>query len=940
MAKSAVRSFLTHALGISSAFVLSTTSILGQSKEPEGAPVTAPAANAPGGWTDPRPAGATTSIPRAPIAATHEEHPTAVAVRTQSAITVDGRLDEPVWMTAAPVTDFWQIDPEEGAPISERTEVRFLYDDDALYIACWLWDTDATIVTRLSRRDTAIGDIDLFSVHLDTYHSHRSSYRFTVSALGTIRDLAAGPGLPLTGGDVSWNPVWDVKTRITDQGWFLEMRIPFSQLRFSREDEQVWGLQIERKVRPQQENTIWSFTRKTDPNGQQNFGHLVGIRGIRTGSRLEVLPYAGGSAEFIRQAQRPEVQFQNPFRSGSDFFGNAGLDMKYKITSNLTFDGTANPDFGQVEVDPAVINLTAFETRFQEKRPFFIEGAEIFNFGEDAAQILYSRRIGRPPHGSAPSSAIYTLTPTATTILGAGKLTGKTVSGWSVAFLDAVAGREYSTWRDLQNVESSQEVEPLTNYLAGRARREMRQGQTTLGILATSVHRDLGGSPLEPSVLSSAYSAGIDFSHDFAKRVWHTSASFSPSYVQGSTGALIATQRLSSRYYQRPDADYLEVDSTATSLFGYAAYGNVEKQGGNFKVDLGGSVISPGYEVNDLGFQTVADRLGARLSMGYDQPKVGKVFRAWYVRAIPDLAWNYGGDLIGATVNLSSQVQLKNFSSVNVRFAVNPSKMNQRLTRGGPLARDPRGYSGELSYNTVGQAKVTVRSGIDFGWDESDAWSRRVNIGMQIRAGEHLDMNFGPSFSQSRSRAQYVTSVADATAAATLKRRYLFADLDQSTLSIDSRINFTISPRITLEIFAQPLISSGDYGDLKELAAPRTFDFNVFGTGGSTSTPLDGGRRYQIDPDGSGPAKSFTVNNTDFNTRSLRANAVFRWEWRPGSTLFVVWQHNRAGTITGADPVTGQSTVGNFQVERDVGDLLDLHGDNIFMFKLAYWLNP
>jgi hypothetical protein len=308
---------------------------------------------------------------------------------------------------------------------------------------------------------------------------------------------------------------------------------------------------------------------------------------------------------------------------------------------------------------------------------------------------------------------------------------------------------------------------------------------------------------------------------------------------------------------------------------------------------------------------------------------------------MPAYQWNYGGDLIGATIPFSSQVQLPNFSSINAKFAVNPSKLNQRLTRGGPLSRDPRGYSAGLSYNTVGQAQISLRSSTDIGWVDSGAWSRSVNVGLQARVGDHLDMNFGPTFTQSRSSAQYVTSVGDAAATATYKRRYVFADLDQSTLSFDSRINYTRSPRVTLEIFAQPLISSGDYGPLKELAAARTFDFNVFGaSGASTSTPQDGGRRYLIDPDGAGPAKSFTVDNKDFNTRSLRANAVFRWEWRAGSTFFLVWQHNRAQTIAGSDPVTGQSTVGNFQLGRDTGDLFRLHGDNIFMVKLAYWLNP
>ena len=882
----------------------------------------------------------TTSRARARVPATHDEKPTARAVRTDSEINVDGRLDEPVWMTAPPVTDFWQVQPDEGAPVSEPTEVRFLYDDDGIYVGVWLYDTDGQIVTRLSRRDTGIPDVDLFAVHFDSYHSHRSSNRFTVTALGTIRDLAMGAGATLTRGDVSWNPGWDVRTAMTDEGWFAEMRIPFSQLRFSREEDQVWGVQLERKIRPQLEETVWAFTSRTEPPGQHNFGHLVGIRGIKPGRKLELLPYLGGSAEYVAVPQNTDVGFEDPFRSGSDYFGNAGLDLKYGLTSNLTLDGTINPDFGQVEVDPAVINLTTFETRFDERRPFFVKGAEIFEFGENAPQILYSRRIGRAPHGSVPNEAIYNLTPRATTILGAAKLTGKTANGWSLALLDAVTSQEMASWRSVSNVESEIEVEPLTNYLAGRARKEMRGGLTTFGGLFTAVHRVLSGSPLGEGLHSTAYSGGLDFSHDFADRAWHVNASVSPSYVTASSDALIATQRASRRYYQRPDADHIEIDSTATSMFGYSVQAAIAKQSGLWRFNTFASVISPGFEVNDLGFTTNADRINANVGLGYEQTRPGPHFQSWNVRAAPELAWNYGADLIDASVQLSGQVQFRNFSSLSTRVSYNPSTLNPRLTRGGPLARDPAGYWASLNFNTANQGRISVRSGVNWGRDRSGAWLRRANVGVNFRAGEHFEAQVRPAFEQSRSRAQYVTSVADPTATHTFGRRYLFADLNQTTLSMDLRFNITISPRVTMEIFAQPLLSSGNYGALKELRAPRTFEFNRFGTDVGTITPLEGGTSYDIDPDGIGPAGVFAVSNRDFNVRSLRSNAVFRWEWRPGSTLFLVWQQTRSGRLAASDPDSPYSRVGNFDLGRDAGDLFGLDSDNIFMVKLSYWLNP
>lgn len=928
MAQARVGSAVALAFWISAAVLMLATEAKAQGKGPEA------------GNQRPAQAAPTTSQPRAPFHANHEEKPTARAVRTGATISVDGRLDEPAWMTAPPVTDFWQVDPDEGASVSEPTEVRFLYDDDAIYVGAWLYDNDDQIVTRLSRRDTAIPDVDLFAVHFDSYHSHRSSNRFTVSASGAIRDLAMGANASLTRGDRSWDPVWDVRTTVTAEGWFAEMRIPFSQLRFSQDEEQVWGLQIERKLRPQQENTVWVFKPKDEPDGQTNFGHLIGLSGIKPGRKLEFLPYAGGSAEYVAVPKNDDVSFGNPFRSGSDYFGNAGMDLKYGLTSNLTLDATVNPDFGQVEVDPAVINLTAFETRFEERRPFFVEGAEIFDFGEDAAQILYSRRIGRSPHGSAPSGAAYDLTPQATTILGAAKLTGKTASGWSLAALDAVTSREMASWRDDENNESELEVEPLTNYFAGRVRREMRGGQTTLGALFTAVHRKLSGSPLEGGIHATAYSGGLDFSHDFDNRAWHVSASLSPSYVTGSNGALIATQRSSRRYFQRPDADHVSVDSAAMSLFGYSAQASLSKQSGLWRFGAVASAISPGYEVNDLGFSRNADRISTWMNLGYEQNQPGPYFRSWNVRASQDLAWNYGGDLIDTSARISGRVQLPNFSSFSTHLSYNPAKLNARLTRGGPLAREPAGYSASLNFNTVSQARVSFRTGVRYGEDQSGAWQRSFNVSLNFRGGEKFEARIGPSFEQSHATAQYVTSRTDQTATRTFGRRYLFADLDQSTLSMDARFNVTLTPRVTIEIFAQPLLSSGNYENLKELRAPRTFDFNRYGTDAGTITALDGGRRFEIDPDGAGPASKFPVDNRDFNVRSLRSNAVFRWEWRPGSALFLVWQQTRSGRLAASDPDYPYARVGNFRLGRDAGDLLGLRPDNIFLVKMSYWLNP
>ena len=874
-----------------------------------------------------------------PFDPSHATAPVARAVRLEGTLTMDGTLDEPAWQTAPAVTDFWQFEPDEGIYVSEPTEVRFLYDDDAIYVGAWLWDRDGVMPTRLSRRDVSTPDTELFAVHLDTHHDHRTSYNFRVNPSGSKNDRLESGGVGGgAGGDPSFNPVWEVKTSMDGRAWYAEIRIPFSQMRFSRDDEQVWGLQLERKLRPVQENTLWAYTPKAEAQGQARYGHLVGIRGIRAGRKLEFLPYAGARAEYVAAPRSRAVAFDNPFRGTSEYFGYGGLDFKYKITSNLTMDATVNPDFGQVEVDPAVINLTAFETRFAERRPFFIEGAEIFEFGQPGgAQVLYSRRIGRAPRGTVPSAAIYSDNPTATTILGAGKLSGKTTSGWSLAALDAVTGRETALWLEADHVQREREVEPVSNYFAGRARREMRTGQTTLGFLGTAVNRDLAGSPLEPTLHRAAYSGGVDLSHEWSNRTWDLDVLFSPSWVSGSPAALIGTQRTSARYFQRPDADYVQVDSSATSLFGYGARASLNKQAGLLRFEVLGNVLSPGYEVNDLGFQNLADRVSVEATLGYEQTRRGPLLRNWNLYGTPELAWNYGGDLIGAGMALRGQAQLPNFATVSGRVSASPRKSNARLTRGGPLTRDPAAWTGSLSFNTDTRTRLTGRFGLDGSGDRPGAWQGTGSATFQYKTSETFDLSLGPALTRGFTTAQYVTTITDPTATSTFGRRYVFADLAQTTVSVDTRVNVTLSPEMSFELFAQPFLASGDYRTLKELAAPRTFAFDHYGVERGTIAPADGFSRFSIDPDGAGPAAAFRVDNKDFNLRSLRANAVFRWEWRPGSTLYLVWQQMRSAT---ADYAADPGGVGRFEFGRDARELFELDGDNILLIKASYWFNP
>ncbi len=871
--------------------------------------------------------------------------PQATAIRIDSQITVDGRVEEDAWLETPAITEFTQLDPDEGAPASLRSDVRIVYDDEALYIGAMLYDAD-NVSSRLARRDAQVPDADYFIVSLDSYHDHGRAYRFSVNPSGQKRDaIVQNEGF---GGDDSWDPVWAVVTAVTYEGWSVEMRIPFSQLRFSRAHVQEWGLQLERIIRRRQENLVFAFTPKLEQGGVPRYGHLQGIRGIDAGRRLELLPYVAGQGEFIQQEPTGDVGFGNPYRTGSDYFGNGGVDLAYRLTSNLTLNGSINPDFGQVEVDPAVINLTAFETRHQERRPFFVEGADIFDFGRGGPggnvggtpDLLYSRRIGAAPQGEVPSTAIFSDVPAATTILGAAKLTGRTQNSWYVGVLDAVTQREKGVWTDASGVRGASVVEPATNFFVGRVRKDTRGGRTSFGGIASAVNRRLGERDLLSGELhSSAYSAGLDLMHEWADRTWRFSAAVASSYVGGTREALLRTQRSSARYFYRPDAGHLELDSAATSMAGHYAMGGVEKQAGAFQVRVTTAAVSPGYEVNDIGFQSRADRLILDTTLRFRRTVPGSVFRSWEIRGGPDAIWNFAGDPLFTEYNFFGFWQLLNYWGGGWRFGFNPATDDDELTRGGPLARTPQGYYANFNLESDQSQRLSGSASYQGAYDEAGSRRHSLDLSLSYRDGERWEFSLGPGLSRRHTTAQYITSVPDPAADRTFGHRYIFAHLDQTTVSLDTRLNVTFTPILSLEIYAQPFLSSGAYAAPKELRAPRTFDFLSYGEDVGTLERREGGY-IDIDPDGAGPDPAFTVEDPDFNFRSLLGNAVFRWEWRPGSTLFLVWQQSRTGRISQSGTLGARSSrIGDFDLGRDSDELFRIRPDNIFLVKVNYWFN-
>ena len=848
----------------------------------------------------------------------HASAPALAAVRATTPVRVDGRLDDEAWAAASPATQFTQLDPAEGKPGTEPTEVRVLYDDEALYVGARMRDS-APVTTRLGRRDMSMEASDWLTVILDSYHDHRTAYGFEINPSGVRRDQTRSESRE----DDSWDPVWEAQTTTDSAGWTAELRIPFSQLRFNPAAEQTWGIQVERQIARKGEFAVFSFTPRSQPGGIPRFGHLTGLSRLRTGKRLEVLPYSVMKAEHVDRGG-------NPFREDREYTPTAGVDLKYRVTSDLTLDATVNPDFGQVEVDPAEVNLSAIETRFQEKRPFFVEGSEIFNFGSGGGNsVFYSRRIGRAPQVPVPGSIRQRAdVPEVTNILGAAKLSGRTRSGWSVGVLNAVTRREEALYLQ-DSARATLPVEPLSNYFVGRLRRDFRRGQTVVGGMLTSVNRDLDGDLLRGALHQGAYTGGMDFKHEWAQRTWSLTGFLSGSYVGGGRQALLATQLAPWRYFQRPDQDEVRLDSTRTSLVGIASELQLSlRRGRHWRPTLAVGTITPGYEVNDLGYQYRANRIDVSGNVSYSENRPGSLFRRWTLSSSARGEWNYDGDHIINRFTVGGFGQLLNYWNGNANLSFQLPSWDDRLTRGGPLARRPGNASVFARAASDDRKRVAGESGTYFQRDDEGGWIWNLYGDLLLKPAANWNLSIGPSLNRSHSGAQYLGARPDALATSTYRTRYLFAELDQTTLALETRLNVTFTPGLSLQVYAQPFLASADFGDPAELAAPRSYDFRVYGRDLGTVEAARGG--YTVRPQGQG-GPGFFVPNRDFNLRSLRGNAVLRWEYRPGSTLYVAWQQNRSDFAP---------YLGDFRFGRDRDALFNAQPDNVFVVKASYWVNP
>jgi hypothetical protein len=820
----------------------------------------------------------------------------AVAVPATSPIVLDGKLNEEIWQQAPAIEEFIQRDPAEGRPATMRTEARVAYDDNALYVAVRAHDSDASkIVGILTRRDQR-SPSDWIRIVVDSYFDRRSAYEFGVNPVGVKTDrYYFNDGQS----DDSWDAVWEVEVDRDSTGWRAEFRIPFSQLRFNNTTGGPVGFSVIREVGRLAETSSWPLLSRNASGFVSQFGELRGLRMSGAPKRFELMPYSVGKVD-----TRP-VDASDPLTDSPNAGGSIGLDLKYAVTPGLTLTATANPDFGQVEADPAVVNLDAFETFFPERRPFFVEGSGTFRFNMDCNDgnctgMFYSRRIGRAPQGSPNTiDGEYSTQPDSATIIGAAKLTGR-VAGFSIGALTAATARENAEIAGALSVgHRSQTVEPLTGYTVLRARKEFNN-QSSLGFMTTSTNRQLDS---EVSFLAdNAYAGGVDYDWRITP-MYNVSGYFAGTHIKGNTDAIRRLQESNVHGYQRTDADYVDVDPFATTLNGHAgsiAFGKISGESTRFSSFFG--YKSPGFDTNDLGFMRRADEKSQSNWFQWRNFTPGKYVRTRNFNINQYQSWNFGGDRTFSGGNINSHWTFVNYYSIGGGINADAAPFRDRVTRGGPgVLGNPSRLNLWYYANTDGRKALSFFFNGNHWTDNHNSSRHGIGPGFNWRATSSMSLNMGFWYNVNHDDSQWVTNESLANGSA----RYVFGRIDQKTLSINTRFNYTVTPTLSLQVYAEPFVSAGDYSNYKELVDGRAEKYE------------DRYRPYAYS------------GNADFNIRSFRTTNVLRWEYRPGSQLFLVWQQGKSDF----------QDYGDFRFGRDFSGVFSAPSRNVFLIKFSYWLN-
>lgn len=827
---------------------------------------------------------------------------------------IDGRFDDPAWQQGEWSGGYRQQIPAEGAEPSQPTEIKILYDDRHVYVAIRAFDDPAQVRRYPGRRDS-FGDfaVDIVGVCFDSYNDKRTGFEFDLTAGGGKIDLVLGNGD--NEWDTNWDAVWDGKVGHDEKGWMAEFSIPFNQLRFAPEQEQVWGMHAWRWHAANQEESQWQLIPRQNTGRMYQLGELRGIRDLPRTRHLELMPYLLG-----KTASGPSIRGE-----GQDAAGTLGLDAKLGLTSNFTLDATVNPDFGQVEADPSVVNLTAYETFYEERRPFFLEGRRIFAFEtEDFDQLFYSRRIGQPPSWSpslGPGEELRA--PEATTILSAVKITGKTDGGLSVGVLQSLTQKETAVV-GVAPGERRLAVEPFGSYTVGRIHKDWDKGTTSLGGMVTQTHRSIG-DPQLGFLPANALTGGVDFARYFANRRWLLEARGLFSRVSGEREAILALQTNPVHYYQRTDAGHLKVDPERRSLSGHGGSVSLGTSGDSrLRVRNQFHWYSPGLDLNDVGYLRQADVQANEAFVSWVESKPRGAFREYSFQLSREDQWDFDGLHTAAQTGLFASGSFRNKWGLEA-FLERSAEVDTRALRGGPALRRHDFYHGSLEGRTDPSRRLSGWLDAGHSWsvdDESRAWEWEA--GLRWRTSNRLALSGEVEYETLRDDLQYVGTVQAGSEA-----RWLLGRIEQDTWSFTLRANLAVTPDLTVQYYGSPFISTGRYGEFKRATETLAQDYDRrfarFAAQEISLAAEDG--RYQVSEAG-GPSYAFA--NPDFSFRQFRSNLVVRWEYQPGSSLYVVWSQGRTDTLPAWQRGFG----------RNWDALWSARSDNVFLVKFSYWFSP
>ena len=831
---------------------------------------------------------------------------------------INGKLNDEAWTHQKWGGHFFQYQPYNGAKPSQKTVFKVLYDNNNIYVGIRCWDNHPDkIVKRLSRRDQIDGD--WIGIAFDSYNDNLTAFAFAVSAAGVKFD---GKFTNDNNMDATWNPVWYVKTSIDGKGWVAEMRIPLSQLRFSRKKNMSWGFQVIRNIFRKQEEDTWQFVPKGVSGWVSRFGILSGLKGIKPKKEIALMPYVMGKLK-----TEPPVA-GDPFATGKTWGGSAGLNGKVALTNYLTLNYAINPDFGQVEADPAQVNLSAFEIYYQERRPFFVAGKSLFTFPISAGgwqgrnNLFYSRRIGRSPqYYPSLGSGEYAKLPEATRILGAVKLSGKTSTGWSIGILESVTAREFAKI-DSAGTRFKEAVEPLSNYFNTRIQKDFNNGNTTVGGMVTATNRVIK-SPQLLFLPNAAYTGGLDFNHFWKNRSYKFSAKMIASSISGSTEAITDLQKAPQRYYQRPDS-YKKVDTALHILQGTGlSFQLARVGGGHWTYGINANMVSPGLSLNDQGYLRIADIIQQSSWVSYSIWEPFSIFNSMNYSISQWSGYAFSGRRTFSGANLYTEFRFKNFMGFNMGIRRSGYELDRHELRGGPSFLKPGGwgYSAGIFSNQSKNLVVGIHYNQRWG-DQSERAGKSVGIQISYQPFPFIKLVFSPGLNQSFSSSQYVGTYSFHN-----QTDYVLASIHQTSLSASLRINLSFSPDMSLEYWGRPYLFAAKYSGFKKLEHPdqRNFasQFHVFSPNQIHYDAV--ANEYVVDDTGDGSA-DFYISNPNFNVMDFQSNMVFRWEFVPGSTLYLVWSQNRSG----------YTSEGYFQPGPDLTGLANLQSTNIFLLKLSY----